>query len=317
MLRMMACCTVTSSLSVLQTVATVETSAVRSLQRLRNTYETPPVEPPRMPIITKTQSAGGKSEHREKIPSISLPFNACVARPVQGKEKKEHPEAIKALNKEWTRLRDIGTWDEKKVLEWRSVVNEVNGAPGTGPGAHVGSIFDICVEKNSELAEGDPMRKYKGRVVFGGNNVLDANWEVAMFQEMSSCPATMGAAKAADCYGCMPGHDLMQADADMAYTQAHLKGTPTWVRLPKNQWPQEWLDKGYKDPVCPLVRALYGHPDAGGYWEQHCEEHLLSIGFERIAEWRSCFWHPDTKVFLVVYVDDFKMAGPKDQLTKV
>ena len=66
---------------------------------------------------------------------------------------------------------------------------------------------------------------------------------------------------------------------------------------------------GFKDPVCPLLRALYGHPDSGGYWEKHCEKHLLNVGFEPIQDWRSCFFHPGLKMFLVVYVDDFKMAG--------
>ena len=28
-------------------------------------------------------------------------------------------------------------------------------------------------------------------------------------------------------------------------------------------------------------------------------------------EWRSCFWNPKTKALCVVYVDDFKIAGPK------
>jgi len=260
---------------------------------------------PKLPRRSKKTTT---DEHRTKIPEYSVPFNACVARPVTGDEKRTHPKALAALAKEWKRLRDINTWDESKVREWRDVANE---AKATGIEAHVGRIFDICVEKNSELNESDPSRKYKGRVVFQGNNVLDHNWEVAMFQEMSSCPATMGAAKAADCYGLLPGNHVMQADADMAYTQATLGGTPTWVRLPKEQWPKEWHDRGYKDPVCPLIRALYGHPDAGGYWEKHCEAHLLKCGFEPVKEWRSCFWHERLQLFLVVYVDDFKLAGPK------
>ena len=64
------------------------------------------------------------------------------------------------------------------------------------------------------------------------------------------------------------------------------------------------------DPVCPLYMALYGHPDAGGYWEKHCEDHLTSVGFVPISPWHSCFWHPVHKLFLVVYVDDFKLSGP-------
>ena len=42
----------------------------------------------------------------------------------------------------------------------------------TGAKAHVGRICEICVEKGSELPYGDPGRKFKGRVVFQGNEVL-------------------------------------------------------------------------------------------------------------------------------------------------
>ena len=69
-------------------------------------------------------------------------------------------------------------------------------------------------------------------------------------------------------------------------------------------------------PVCPLKLALYGHPDAGGHWEAHCEKHLTNVGFERIPDWHSTFWHPHLKLLLVVYVDDFKLAGPKQNLEK-
>ena len=76
----------------------------------------------------------------------------------------------------------------------------------------------------------------------------------------------------------------MQADAVMAYTQSLFKGTDTWVRLPPDQWPRSWVEQGMSDPVCKLTRALYGHPDSGGYWEQHCEEALTQVGFELITE---------------------------------
>ena len=46
-----------------------------------------------------------------------------------------------------------------------------NEAIAKGETAHVGRIFDICVEKNSELPESDPNRKFKGRVVFEGCHV--------------------------------------------------------------------------------------------------------------------------------------------------
>eukprot|EP00971_Amphidinium_carterae_P223979 4444422-Amphidinium_carterae.1 len=58
------------------------------------------------------------------------------------------------------------------------------------------------------------------------------------------------------------GNTVMQSDAEMAYVQATLKGCNTWVRPPKDRWPDSW--KQCRDPVVPFVRALYGHPDSTG-----------------------------------------------------
>ena len=35
-----------------------------------------------------------------------------------------------------------------------------------------------------------------------------------------------------------------------------------------------------------------------------------------LPTWRGCYWHPELRMFLIVYVDDFKMAGPKELLPK-
>jgi hypothetical protein len=121
-----------------------------------------------------------------------------------------------ALQKEWDRLRAAGCWDETKVREWSDVARE---ARAKGIKAHVGRIFEICVEKGSELPVGDPNRKYKGRVVFQGNNVKDENWQAALFNEMSSAPASMEASKACDAFGLLPGHATQQCDAEQAYIQ--------------------------------------------------------------------------------------------------
>ena len=47
----------------------------------------------------------------------------------------------------------------------------------------------------------------------------------ARFQELSSCPASMEASKAADCYGLWEGHSVEAADAVQAYVQAKFEGT--------------------------------------------------------------------------------------------
>ena len=71
--------------------------------------------------------------------------------------------------KEWEKLRKAGCWDVSRE------------AKASGRKAHVSRIFEICVEKGSELPENDPGRKFKGRVVFQGNDVKDENWDVAIF----------------------------------------------------------------------------------------------------------------------------------------
>ena len=83
-------------------------------------------------------------------------------------------------------------WDMESVREWSSVSNE---AQSKRKKVHVGKIFEICVEKGSELPQGDPLRKFKGRTVFQGNNVKDENNDTALFSELGSSPATMEAGK--------------------------------------------------------------------------------------------------------------------------
>jgi hypothetical protein len=66
---------------------------------------------------------------------------------------------------------------------------------------HMGVVFQICVEKDSETEKPEHLRKYKGRVVFRGNDVVEENWDIALFRELGSAPATMVAAKTCDLYG--------------------------------------------------------------------------------------------------------------------
>ena len=91
----------------------------------------------------------------------------------------------------------------------------------------MGMLFGFVVEKNPDLPAGDPRPKCKGRVVFQGNNVVNQNWEAAMLQDMGNAPATKEASRIADYYGCFLGHACDQSDAEQAYIQASLKGTPT------------------------------------------------------------------------------------------
>ena len=67
------------------------------------------------------------------------------------------------------------------------------------------------------------------------------------------------------------------------------------------------------NPVAKLSLALYGHPDSPTLWEDYCNEKVKVAGFESLgAEWPSTFWHPWLRLMLAAYVDDFKMAGPRE-----
>ena len=89
--------------------------------------------------------------------------------------------------------------------------------------------------------------------------------------------------------GSLPGYKVKTGDARGAYAQALLLGAETWVTLPENRWPKHWKGEVHR-PVVKLVLALNGHADAGGFWEAHCEEKLLSIGLTRHAEeWQGVF----------------------------
>ena len=45
--------------------------------------------------------------------------------------------------------------------------------------------------------------------------------------------------------------------------------------------------------------------------------HFCACGFVPIPDWPSCFFHPDLEVLLIIYVDDIKVAGPKEKLPRV
>jgi hypothetical protein len=258
---------------------------------------------PRMPV------ACSPAAHRDKIDDEEVinpfPFNAAVARPVSKRELGSNPAARAAAQTEWDKLRKAGCWDETMFREWSEVAQE---AIDSDTKVHVGRVFEIVVEKGAELLQGDPARKFKGRVVYQGNNVKDESWDAAIFSDLGSAPSSMEAAKAVDAYGLLDGNVEEQGDAEQAYTQSKLGGTTTWVRLPREQLPAKW--QHMRDPVCRLHLALYGHPDSGGYWESYCEGCLVEAGFAPIADWRSVYWHPKLRLLLVVYVDDFKMSGP-------
>jgi hypothetical protein len=89
--------------------------------------------------------------------------------------------------------------------------------------------------------------------------------------------------------------------------------TETWITLPPHMRPKSW--EGIQDPVCPLLLNLYGHPLAGLLWEKHQESIVLRLGFEKITSWECLYVHREKQLFLSAYVDDYNMAGKKQNLS--
>ena len=202
-----------------------------------------------------------------------------------------------------------GVFDLGAVREYDAVAKE---AKAKGEETHMARAHGICVEKHSQLPVGDPKRKFKGRGVLLGNQVKNQSFEAAMFQDLGNSPASFEASRWAEFLGCHDGWDVQMADAVQAYIQATLRG-----RVGLNCHPSECKWDKYRRQVVPLRKALYGHPDAGTFWEQHCDESVRAVGFEPIGEeWPSVYIHEKLQLVLVVYVDDFKMAGPQKNLAQ-
>ena len=255
--------------------------------------------------------------HRTKVPPEGLGsklFNAMVSRPVGRAEIESNPKAKEAMLKEWKGLRDQEVFDFTMVREYDDVVAE---AEKNKKEVHMARVHGICVEKNYQLSEDNPGRKFKGRGVLLGNQVKNQHWEAAFFQDLGNSPASFEASRWADFYGCLPGHAVKLADAIQAYIQAKLKGPLCWVELPTDAWPPEIQYWKFRRPVVRLDKALYGHPDSGTMWEQHCDKKVQEIGFKPIGEeWPSMYFHDELKLLLVIYVDDLKLAGPSENLAK-
>ena len=237
-----------------------------------------------------------------------------VSRPVGRAEIESNPKAREAMLKEWKGLRDQEVVDFSMVREYDDVVAE---AKKNKKEVHMARVHGICVEKNYQLPEGNPGRKFKGRGVLLGNQVKNQHWEAAFFQDLGNSPASFEASRWADFFGCLPGHSVKLADAIQAYIQAKLKGPLCWVELPTDAWPPEIQYWKFRRPVVRLDKALYGHPDSGTMWEQHCDKKVQEIGFKPIGEeWPSMYFHDELKLLLVIYVDDLKLAGPSENLAK-
>ena len=74
-------------------------------------------------------------------------------------------------------------------------------------------------------------------------------------------------------------------------------------------------DSNMRNPMTRLLKALYGHPDSVTMGEVKCDDDVKSVGFVAVgAEWPSVYFLHELTLLLIMYVDDFKLAGPEQNL---
>ena len=261
-------------------------------------------------IVPECPPRSGSDIERDD-PGDELP--AAVTRQLPRSEVLSRPEALEAIRKEMDGVASMGTWEWDSVEEEQTVKKK---ALDRGETIHLADLLAICSEKHIELEES--YRQLKGRVCFRGDAARTESGNIALYQTLSASPASIVAANAIICFGLLKGCKVSTADAVKAYLQSELKSLcETWVRLPREVWPVSWFDEHgnprFYKPVVRLRKSLYGHPEAGSHWQEHLEAELLRMGGQKIPEFPSTFVFPNYGgLALVVYVDDFVLAGKEE-----
>ena len=92
-----------------------------------------------------------------------------------------------------------------------------------------------------------------------------------------------------------------------------MKGTKTYIRVPRAWWPKHWASR-FCDPICQLLKTLFGHPHARVSWNKKLEAELLHLNFNIFEGWPAfVLLCPDgvATVLFVVFVDDLVIIGPE------
>ena len=113
-------------------------------------------------------------------------------------------------------VREKEVWDDSSVIE-KSVLLERSRSQNRT--IHIAEIMAIASIKNWETPD---RRRYKGRLVFRGDQVRDSWGGAAQFGEMYSTPTNIQSINVAIMYGMLVGHALTTADCTRAFLQAFL-----------------------------------------------------------------------------------------------
>ena len=207
--------------------------------------------------------------HRARLQDFHTP-DICVLATIHKlltrDEMRNDPKAIEAVKEEGRGVRAKDVWLDNTVMEKS---DRIAKAKREGKTIHIADIMPIASIKHWESPE---RRKYKGRLVFRGDNVKDTWGAAAQFGALYSAPTNTQAINLAVYYGLLWGNKLTAADCTRAFLQAWLViEEETFVVLPRELWLDHWIGR-YRQPTVQLKKALYGHPLASAFWELHLKQ---------------------------------------------
>ena len=164
-------------------------------------------------------------------------------------------------------------------------------------------ILTLCGIKHAELSAAE--HRFKGRIVYRGDRVLDENNQLVFFSETSTNPTALTALNACLWYGCLPNNSVSCSDAIQAYLQSELK-EETYVVLPRELWLPGWAERFGIDAklVVRLRKSLYGHPQAGRLWQEYLSRILVSLHGKESSEFPSnwTFEYQNGIIILNIYM---------------
>ena len=217
----------------------------------------------------------------------------------------------KAIQKECKTMRTFGVmgkvYAEEEVIHRRFY--------------NVARLLGAWAVKNYELlfAMWDP----RYRCVYGGNDPRRADGSTALYATSASLPASLRDFRIFAVIASLHSWSLWIGDVTGAYLNATAP-PDTFVVLseemidhllePEEAKKYRQLQKAGKKPVVELIKALYGHTQAGFLWEAEARKQLLKMGFVNFSDVSSAWYLHYTEEgnidgMLLLYVDDFMIAG--------
>eukprot|EP00971_Amphidinium_carterae_P274372 5444975-Amphidinium_carterae.3 len=251
-----------------------------------------------------------------EVQSLSCAALGLVSRTIHPNSTEYASPPVKAaINAEMDKVRKRKVWDDGMVCDLRELRQKEEEVL-------VGGLMMVTVQKNADQAE--DLRKYKGRLVFHGDQMRGTKGTAALslFEEIAGQPASMNNIRIALSLCAIRKWEATVRDVEQAFLQAPLlrpeRSTQCWASLTEDLWIEEWKEKRrkgimpYADPLwkpcVPLLKALYGHPEAPALWERYLAEQLHArgwVGFESIP---GAWLHKKTNSIMMVYVDDLVLV---------